>query len=161
MEHEEKLAKQREYQRRWREKNREKVREQQRRYNQSEKGRAARKAADKRWRENNPERAKQFSRDYHAANRKTILERNKWYKIERQFGLTKDGFFEMLAAQGNACACCKTDDPNTRGGKGWCVDHCHSTGKVRGILCSHCNTALGLANDNVEILESLITYLRR
>ena len=41
------------------------------------------------------------------------------------------------------------------------VDHCHATGKIRGLLCQHCNTLLGMAFDNTGILEGAISYLRR
>ena len=41
-----------------------------------------------------------------------------------------------------------------------CIDHCHDTGKVRGRLCSNCNRALGLFQDNVEFLESATQYLK-
>jgi hypothetical protein len=40
------------------------------------------------------------------------------------------------------------------------VDHCHTTGKIRGLLCSKCNPALGAFNDNIEILNSAIKYLK-
>ncbi len=43
--------------------------------------------------------------------------------------------------------------------KGLVIDHCHKSGKVRGILCSNCNTTLGLLNDNVVFLKNLINYL--
>jgi hypothetical protein len=161
MDREERLAKRREYYKKYRAENAEKIAASQRAYNSSEKGKAVRKAIDKRWREKNPERAKQFARDYHAANRAEIVERNKWYKLEKQFGLTKEAFFEMLETQGMSCACCGTTDPLTRGGKTWCVDHCHTSGKVRGILCSHCNTGLGMARDSIPMLEAWIKYLQR
>lgn len=41
------------------------------------------------------------------------------------------------------------------------VDHCHQTGKIRGLLCQKCNMALGLLNDSVEILETAIRYLKK
>ena len=41
------------------------------------------------------------------------------------------------------------------------VDHCHASGKVRGLLCQNCNRALGLLADNTEWLENAITYLRK
>lgn len=40
------------------------------------------------------------------------------------------------------------------------LDHCHITGKIRGFLCSNCNTGLGLFKDNINLLESAIKYLR-
>jgi hypothetical protein len=40
-----------------------------------------------------------------------------------------------------------------------CIDHCHSTNKVRGVLCNNCNTALGLVGDNIDTLHKMIAYL--
>jgi len=40
-----------------------------------------------------------------------------------------------------------------------CIDHCHSTNKIRGVLCNNCNTALGLVGDNVDTLHKMINYL--
>ena len=48
-----------------------------------------------------------------------------------------------------------------RSATGQAIDHCHDTGKVRGVICSGCNLALGHARDNVEILKSMITYLQK
>jgi hypothetical protein len=55
----------------------------------------------------------------------------------------------MLADQGGRCAACKTADP----GDGWVVDRSRETGRVRGILCRQCKTALTLANDDPETLR--------
>jgi len=41
-----------------------------------------------------------------------------------------------------------------------CIDHCHSTNKIRGVLCNNCNTALGLVGDNTQTLQSMIEYLQ-
>jgi hypothetical protein len=40
-----------------------------------------------------------------------------------------------------------------------CIDHCHSTNKIRGVLCNNCNTALGLVGDNIDTLHKMIAYL--
>ncbi len=57
------------------------------------------------------------------------------------------------------CQCCGDSEP---GGSGnWHSDHCHKTLKFRGILCNGCNTALGLAQDNIEKLQKMINYLTK
>jgi hypothetical protein len=75
-----------------------------------------------------------------------------------RYGMTVVGWFEMFDLQGKVCAICKADKP---GGKAWWhTDHCHKTGRVRGILCIHCNRLLGGAQDDVQILEAATAYLR-
>jgi len=64
----------------------------------------------------------------------------------------------MFAAQGSVCAICLGSSPN-KGGQDWVVDHCHTSLKVRGILCHHCNILLGGAKDNPTTLSAAITYL--
>jgi len=64
----------------------------------------------------------------------------------------------MFNAQDCKCAICgKTEQENK---KRLAVDHCHATGKVRKLLCSHCNTALGLVNDDQNILIEMLSYLK-
>jgi hypothetical protein len=62
---------------------------------------------------------------------------------------------EMRIAQGGVCAICK----NKNGMKQLCVDHCHKTFLIRGLLCSSCNVSLGGFRDSVEILTNAIKYL--
>ena len=80
--------------------------------------------------------------------RKTVL---------KQYGLTLDDYDEMLEEQGNSCAICDVHisalPTNLH------VDHCHTTGKVRGLLCNKCNAGLGMYNDNPELLYTAIKYL--
>jgi Recombination endonuclease VII len=71
----------------------------------------------------------------------------------RRYGLTLEEFRAILARQGGVCAICG------RGGRRLCVDHCHTTGKVRGFLCSPCNTGLGCYEDNPEFLRAASRYL--
>jgi hypothetical protein len=156
---EERKIKQREYQKNYNARDPERRKEQQKRYRNSEKGKAKLQAWVKEHYWQNKEEINARCREYYAANKVSIIERNRWYKIARQFGLTREQWEERLAAQGFKCACCGADDPNARGGKGWVVDHCHRHGHVRGILCSHCNTGLGMANDDPAILKKWIAYL--
>ncbi len=77
----------------------------------------------------------------------------------KTYGIDTRQYERLLAAQGGQCALCKTDTP---GGSGDCfhVDHCHATGKVRGLLCSQCNQALGKLGDTIEALERVLRYLK-
>ncbi len=72
-------------------------------------------------------------------------------------GITLKQYDKMLEKQFGKCKICKTEVP---GGPGrFHIDHDHSTGKIRGLLCSNCNLFLGNAKDNIEILASAIQYL--
>jgi hypothetical protein len=78
----------------------------------------------------------------------------------KKYGLTVDSFNEMLRKQDGKCAICKTDKPGGRY-KVFMVDHCHETGKVRGLLCHICNVRLAAAGDNLENVMRLVRYLQR
>lgn len=82
-----------------------------------------------------------------------------WYRW-KSYGLTQPGF-ELLwhRCQGRCEGCrCEISD-KTHGRNMLCIDHDHVTGKIRGILCSACNHALGLVRDNRDTLRQLATYL--
>jgi hypothetical protein len=84
-------------------------------------------------------------------------ERTRNNDLKRNYGITLDEHTKMYEEQNGRCAICK----NEGNGK-WkklCVDHCHATGKVRKLLCHHCNTALGLVGDNINTLQSMVEYL--
>ena len=63
----------------------------------------------------------------------------------------------LLNKQGGKCAICSAVSNND--GTKLCVDHCHTTGKIRGLLCHKCNTSLGKFNDDINLLEQAINYL--
>ena len=88
-------------------------------------------------------------RDYYKRNPDKAHHRN----LKTYYGITKQEYTEMFEEQNGACACCgKVASLN--------VDHCHSTGQVRGLLCTNCNFGLGQFFDNVSLLEKAITYLK-
>lgn len=99
----------------------------------------------KRWKIENPERQAVLS-EKHAMAR---------------YGITVEDYQRMLGAQGGVCAICGSDDPKMRKGarQRFCVDHDHETGRVRGLLCMPCNTALGGFRDDPERLRKAVTYL--
>lgn len=96
------------------------------------------------WRMDNPAA-------YRAIQRRYLL---------KQYGLTIECYERMLAEQGGVCAICETEALSMAGGY-LAVDHCHDTGKVRGLLCGFCNVLIGHAEDNIALLERMISYLRR
>ncbi len=73
-----------------------------------------------------------------------------------QFGITVEQYGEMLARQGGVCAICGVE--NVRG-MSLAVDHDHQSGRVRGLLCNPCNSAVGLFADDPERLRAAIDYL--
>lgn len=85
-------------------------------------------------------------------------DRNRGYKLKKNYGMTEADFEVMLASQNRCCAICGTDDHNSRN---WHIDHDHATGKVRGILCGGCNHGLGNFIDNVKLLIKAAMYLVR
>lgn len=78
--------------------------------------------------------------------------RSRYY--EQTYGLTLPELDEMKESQDGKCAICLVEPERS------VVDHCHDTGKVRGILCDTCNRAIGLLKDDPEILISAARYLR-
>jgi hypothetical protein len=89
-------------------------------------------------------------------------------KIKRLYGLTEEKYNEMLEKQGGACAICKSTVSWSRnykhkknGSSRFMVDHCHETGRVRGLLCTRCNRALGLLGDSRELFLRAVEYLHQ
>jgi len=93
----------------------------------------------------------QYTREWKAANP------DSWKR--NTYGITQEEYLEMLKKQNDSCAICHT---KTAGGKNnvWHIDHNHTTGKVRGLLCWACNSGLGQFRDNVQSLTAAIKYLK-
>lgn len=81
----------------------------------------------------------------------------------KKFGITLVDYENILVSQGGCCAICKTDKPMGHGKKNgrFSVDHDHKTGKVRGLLCHHCNVGIGSLKDDLDIMVSSIRYLMK
>ena len=77
--------------------------------------------------------------------------------LKVKYGISLEDYDAMLARQGGVCAACK--NKKRRSGR-LCVDHCHVTGKVRGLLCRNCNFGLGLFRDDADLVEAAAVYLR-
>lgn len=74
-----------------------------------------------------------------------------------RYGITNEQYQTMLESQNGTCKICKQHE--TMRGRGLAVDHCHATGKVRGLLCGKCNQGLGSFRDNPELLGAAIQYI--
>ena len=97
---------------------------------------------------------------YRNENTQTMRQQH----IYRTFGLSWETYLQLFSQQRGQCSICKTtlklhknDIDNV--GEVPHVDHCHTTGKVRGLLCAKCNKALGLFRDNVTIIRLAADYL--
>ena len=136
------------------------------------------------WRAENRDKIKEGSRAYYIANRERILAQRRihnttnknarlaygreWgaankpkqfeYDMRRRFGMEPEDYARILHSQDRKCAACNSELDM---GKKTHVDHCHATGKVRGILCHHCNLALGYTRDSENRLRALVVYLEK
>lgn len=83
----------------------------------------------------------------------------RYYWMQRKFGLSREAYDALLAATGGLCPICRkpfgfgrSDRPS--------VDHCHTTGKIRGILCGRCNLAMGMFDDDPQKLARTIAWIK-
>jgi hypothetical protein len=161
-------GKRRKAQLRWNRKNRHKRAEIDRRSRRKHASRVA--ARKKKWRQENPEKVRAEKRRHHEKHKDKIQERLKvWreanpdYDRERSlwknYGLTIEGYNAIFKSQGGRCAICLQKEVSGKRSKRLAVDHCHETGRIRGLLCQRCNRALGLLKDDKNVLANAITYL--
>jgi hypothetical protein len=78
------------------------------------------------------------------------------YKLKNRYGISTDEYDALWIEQLGLCAICGDKLPGYQGQ----VDHCHLTGRVRGILCGPCNRGIGCLQDNPEIVDRASSYLR-
>lgn len=93
---------------------------------------------------------------------KMSREAQRHYGLKRYYGMSREEYNVMLAEQDGKCAICKNEETAIFKGrpKELHVDHCHETGKIRGLLCGCCNGGLGLFKDNVDTILAAIRYLK-
>lgn len=78
-------------------------------------------------------------------------------RVSAKYGISADEYKQMHEKQNGKCKICN-EVPATK--RGLHVDHCHDTGKVRGLLCHGCNLGIGSMKDSIHLLEKAIEYLR-
>jgi hypothetical protein len=108
---------------------------------------------------------KQCKKEIRVAKHKSMAQedvkaKNKNYWLKTSYGITLDEFNVMLSIQNHKCAICGCDEVETHSKKLY-VDHCHTTKKVRDLLCHSCNIAIGNFKDSTENLKKAIAYLEK
>ena len=145
-------------------------------------GKDKKRESDKRWREANAERlraqrkekywinaeeSRAKRRKEYKENIKAYVKRAKEYKktdqgkiadkrwrLKKRYGMSVDAWDSMYQEQNGLCKICKASPVQH-------TDHCHTTGKIRGLLCHKCNAGLGMFNDDPELFTKAIAYLAR
>jgi hypothetical protein len=82
------------------------------------------------------------------------------WQLANKFQLKPADYIGLLRHQQGRCAICGHEGLDKRGRR-LAVDHCHATGKVRGLLCSRCNTALGMIGDTLDAAMKFVRYINR
>ncbi len=111
------------------------------------------------WDKKNHEKKRELfnsrAREYYKNNKDKSY--NSW--LIRKYNISLIDKNKIFVNQGSKCAICKREDANIKVNKFY-IDHDHTTGKVRGVLCHHCNSAIGYFKDNIELLLLAIEYLK-
>lgn len=96
-------------------------------------------------------------KSYRAVKGRTETpEQNRRYNLKRQFNISPEDYDEILSLQNGVCAICGS---TCKTGRRLAVDHCHMTGRIRGLLCSECNNGIGKLKDSPDLLRAAISYL--
>ena len=96
---------------------------------------------------------KDYKKQWSQDNKDKVRKHN----LKSKYNITPKQYNLILLQQNNCCGICNEHKDTFL--KCLCVDHCHTTQKVRGLLCTKCNTAIGLLNDNINNLNNAIDYL--
>jgi hypothetical protein len=103
------------------------------------------------------EKTSLYNKKYRITNLEKEKEKDRANNLKSNFGISIEDWNKMYEMQNKMCKLCNKQTSSYK--KRLCVDHCHKTGKIRGLLCDTCNRALGLLNDDTSILKKAIAYL--
>lgn len=128
---------------------------------------------------NRKEYMKEYHKTWYLKNKKSVIKKNKKYREENKekikvlnqkqhlqntYLLTLEQYDKILESQNGVCAICKNKEislDSIGNIRKLAVDHNHTTGKIRGLLCNKCNRMIGFSNDNIQVLEQAIEYLTK
>jgi hypothetical protein len=122
----------------------------------------------KQWRQNRIEQQRAYKNEYMRQwrNKQVAIDpdkvkvRARRAALKHRYGITPEQYEEMLTRQDGKCAICNSKSPKDKRNRNFHVDHCHETGRIRGILCTKCNHALGRFGDDIAGVERVLKYLR-
>lgn len=113
-------------------------------------------AKNKEWREKHKEEKRIYMQKWHADNRKRDLTKDRLNWVQRMYGISKEDYIAMENEQQGSCYICGMANSN---GRKLSLDHDHTTGKVRRLICHKCNVILGMSEDDISRLSLCIEYL--
>lgn len=122
------------------------------------KNKEKRQAYNRAYWEKHKERERLRNKQWHAAHKEQIKIYNRNWRLRTLFGLTPEGYEELLKKQNGLCYICKQTNRRKTAHLPLAVDHNHTTNKLRGLLCNRCNLCLGWFEDHKT---AILTYLRR
>ena len=140
----------------WRNKNKDKLVAYHKEYRK--RNREKRKEYNKKWREKNKNKVKKHEDKYHLNNKEKINRLNKKYNIKK-YGISNEELEIIFNNQNCKCAICG-DRIDIVTGK-YAIDHDHSIGKIRELLCRGCNSGIGFLKEDINILKNAIKYLEK
>ena len=115
------------------------------------------RANSRRWKAENPAEVLEGVRSWQGRNPEKVKHYGRVSNLRKK-GITVEEFDSMLLRQGGRCAICRREPSSSRDRV---ADHCHETGRFRGVLCQNCNLVLGHARDSVEVLLKAAEYLKQ
>lgn len=112
-------------------------------------------------RKNNPEKYRKWTKEY----RERVGDWRITQDIINYFDITLEQYNKLFEDHNNLCGICKKPETKRSRTPGkicrLAVDHCHKTNSIRGLLCHSCNTGIGKFNDDIQLLQNAIEYLKK
>ena len=125
------------------------------------KDKAIYKAYQKAYRKLHSEELNEGARKYYHANKPKLSASAKNRHLIRTYGLSFEELKQRIQGQNNSCALCGEPLPSLNSKRPPHIDHCHKTGKVRGIVHPECNAVLGFSKENPIVLQRAIEYIKK
>lgn len=109
----------------------------------------------KKWISENKDKELNRRKDYYIKNKEQVKLSTEKNRLKRKYGISKEDYETMYTNQFGSCAICFNMSVKL------VIDHCHTSGKVRALLCNQCNKGLGCFSENKETIKNAIEYLKQ